>query len=105
MVGLYLSIWRKKSCKKGGSYLYKWFYKLGTSTKKLTDNFVLIYFDLENFLDSDLFSNDDSKLLLTPSESWKKSWWRSLKEKIHTLHDLLGLYIKLLTTYDNNFFY
>ena len=36
---------------------------------KYADNFVLTYFDLENFLDSDLFSNDDSKLLLTPSES------------------------------------
>ena len=72
---------------------------------KLTDNFVLTYFDLENFFYGDLFSTNDSKLLLTPSESWKKSWWSRLKEKIHTLHDLLGLYIKLLTTYDNNFFY
>nr|WGM76068.1 hypothetical protein RF2 [Chambeyronia macrocarpa] len=31
---------KKKSCKEGGSYLYKWYFELGTSMKKLT---ILLY--------------------------------------------------------------
>jgi hypothetical protein len=31
---------KKKSCNKGDSYLYKWYFELGTSMKKLT---ILLY--------------------------------------------------------------
>nr|YP_004940621.1 hypothetical protein RF2 [Neottia nidus-avis]YP_004940627.1 hypothetical protein RF2 [Neottia nidus-avis]AEJ88721.1 hypothetical protein RF2 [Neottia nidus-avis]AEJ88727.1 hypothetical protein RF2 [Neottia nidus-avis] len=35
-----ISIYMKKSCKEGDSYLYKWYFELGTSMKKLT---ILLY--------------------------------------------------------------
>nr|YP_010349193.1 hypothetical protein Ycf2 [Iris x hollandica]UNV38079.1 hypothetical protein Ycf2 [Iris x hollandica] len=76
---------KKKSCMEGDSYLYKWYFELGTSMKKLT---ILLYL---LSCSAGLVAQD---LLSSPSRPDEKSWitsYRFVENDSDLVHGLLEL--------------